>query len=263
MLIDPVLLRLGPIEIRWYSLAYIFGIIFAWLMAKYLNKKDKVFDAKAISDDFFFYCVLSVIVGGRLGYVLFYNPLWYFAHPLDIFKIWQGGMSFHGGFVGVVVFIYWICKKHKIDFWRFSDLLAVGTPIGLFFGRIANFINMELYGRVTESRFGMVFPNAGNLPRHPSQLYEAFFEGFVLFVVLFCLANFTNIRKCKGVLTSLFLIGYGVSRFVIEFFREPDQQMGYILGFFTMGQLLSLPIIIFGACILIFSVLKSRADHRQ
>lgn len=245
-IIDPVLVQIGPIAIRWYSLAYVFGIIFAWLTIKYLNSKEKVFDSKTISDDFFTYAVLSIVVGGRLGYVFFYNPSFYLHHPSYIIAIWQGGMSFHGGLIGCIIGSYLLAKKYKINYLSFLDLLAVVSPIGLFFGRIANFINMELYGRITTSKIGMVFPNAGNLPRHPSQLYEALSEGLILFIILFSLANCTNIRKYKGALSGIFLCGYGISRFIVEFFREPDEQIGYILNYFTLGQLLTIPLFIAG-----------------
>ncbi|HSQ98123.1 MAG TPA: prolipoprotein diacylglyceryl transferase [Rickettsiales bacterium] len=254
-ILDPIIFQIGPLAIRWYSLAYIFGIIFAWFIINYFNKKQTVFNEKAISDDFFLYIVLSIILGGRIGYVLFYNTSYYLQNPLDIIKIWQGGMSFHGGLIGCLIGIYLLCKKHKINYWAFCDLLAVATPIGLFFGRIANFVNMELYGRITTSKIGIIFPNGGPLPRHPSQLYEAFFEGLILFCILFCLARFTKIRRQEGVLSGLFLIGYSISRFSIEFFREPDSQIGYILQYFTLGQILSLPIFIFG-CYLISKKLR-------
>lgn len=254
-ILDPVIFQIGPLAIRWYSLAYVFGIIFAWFVIKYFNKKHKVFDEKTVSDDFFLYAVLSIILGGRVGYVLLYNTAYYFQNPLDIFKIWEGGMSFHGGLIGCIFGSYLLCKKHKISYLAFCDLLAIATPIGLFFGRIANFINMELYGRVTTSKIGMVFPNAGLLPRHPSQLYEAFFEGLVLFCILFCLARFTKIRKREGVLSGFFLMGYAISRFGIEFFREPDSQIGYIMQYFTLGQILSLPIFMLG-CYLVIKKLR-------
>lgn len=254
--INPVLFKIGSLEIRWYSLAYIFGIIFAWIIIKYFNKKNKIFDAKKISDDFFTYAVFSIIIGGRLGYVLFYNLPFYIKNPIDIFKIWEGGMSFHGGFIGVAVGLYFLCKKYKINFFEFSDLLSIAAPVGLFFGRLANFINLELYGRVTTSKIGVIFPNAGDLPRHPSQLYEVFLEGIVLFLILFCTAKNIEIKKHKGLLTSIFLIGYGISRFIVEFFREPDWQIGYILKYFTMGQILTIPIIILGLLILIKSLIK-------
>lgn len=252
-IIDPVIFQIGPLSIRWYSLAYIAGIIFAWLIIKYFNKKNKIFDEKKVSDDFFMYGIISIILGGRLGYILFYNLTFYLRNPIDIFKIWEGGMSFHGGLLGVIIGSYFFCKKHKINMLSFTDLLVIAIPVGLFFGRIANFINLELYGRVTDSKIGIVFPNAGDLPRHPSQLYEAGLEGILLFTILFLLAKFTKAKDYKGCLSGVFLIGYGISRFIVEFFREPDIQIGYIMKYFTLGQLLSIPLIFIGILMVIYS----------
>ncbi len=253
-IVDPIIFQIGPLAIRWYSLAYVAGLIFAWLIIKYFNKQNKVFDEKKVGDDFFMYGIFSIILGGRLGYVLFYNLPFYLKHPIDILKIWEGGMSFHGGLIGVIIGSYLFCKKHKINLLSFTDLLAVAIPIGLFFGRIANFINLELYGRVTTSKLGMVFPGAGDMPRHPSQLYEASLEGLLLFIILFSLAKFTNIKNRKGCLSGIFLIGYGISRFTVEFFREPDIQIGYIMKYFTLGQLLTIPIIIIGILLVVRSM---------
>ena len=256
-ILDPIIFQIGPLAIRWYSLAYVAGIILAWLLIKYFNKQNKVFDEKKVSDDFFMYGILSIILGGRLGYIIFYGLPFYLKHPIDIFKIWEGGMSFHGGLIGVILGSYLLCKKHKINFFSFTDLLVIAIPIGLFFGRIANFINLELYGRITTSKIGIVFPNAGNTPRHPSQLYEAALEGLLLFIILFSLAKFTKIKNYKGCLSGIFLIGYGISRFTVEFFREPDIQIGYIMKYFTLGQLLTIPLIITGT-ILIFCSLNKK-----
>lgn len=253
-IVDPIIFQIGPLAIRWYSLAYVAGLIFAWLIIKYFNKQNKVFDEKKVGDDFFMYGIFSIILGGRLGYVLFYNLPFYLKHPIDILKIWEGGMSFHGGLIGVIIGSYLFCKKHKINLLSFTDLLAVAIPIGLFFGRIANFINLELYGRVTTSKLGMIFPGAGDMPRHPSQLYEASLEGLLLFIILFSLAKFTNIKNRKGCLSGIFLIGYGISRFTVEFFREPDIQIGYIMKYFTLGQLLTIPIIIIGILLVVRSM---------
>lgn len=251
--IDPVIFSFGGIAIRWYSVAYVLGIVLAWLIMLYFNRNLKLFDSKKFSDDFFMYMVLSIVIGGRLGYVLFYNFGFYITHPLDIFKLWEGGMSFHGGLAGVVCGTYLLARKYNIKFFALTDLMAIGTPIGLLFGRIANFINLELYGRETESKFGIIFPNAGELPRHPSQLYEAFSEGLILFVLLFCIAKFTNALKHNGLISGLFLIGYAIARFIVEFFREPDFQIGYILNVFTMGQVLTIPVMAAGAVIVYFS----------
>jgi len=257
-MIDPVIFQIGPVAVRWYSLAYVIGLISAWLLIKYFNRKSKVFDEKSMSDDFFMYGIFSVILGGRLGYVIFYNLPFYLKNPMDIFKIWEGGMSFHGGLIGVLIGSWMLCRKYKIDFLSFMDLLSISIPIGLFLGRIANFINLELYGRITTSKFGVVFPNGGDMPRHPSQLYEAILEGAILFILLFSLAKFTDIRQKKGCLSGVFLTGYGISRFLVEFFREPDVQIGYIMKYFTLGQLLSVPIVVFGIFLVINSI-KLRA----
>ena len=242
---DPVIFSIGPLAIRWYSVAYILGIVFTFLMLKSSNKKLPIMSAKAL-DDWITWAVLGIVIGGRLGYVLFYNLGFYLENPVQILAIWQGGMSFHGGLLGSIIAMFLFAKKYKIDFLKLTDILAVAAPIGLFFGRIANFINMELYGRVTTSKFGVIFPNAGDLPRHPSQLYEAFLEGILSFIILFSLANFTKVQNKKGFLSGLFLILYASSRIFIEQFREPDEQIGFIFDYITMGQILSIPLIILG-----------------
>jgi phosphatidylglycerol:prolipoprotein diacylglycerol transferase len=250
-MVDPVIFCVGNFCVRWYSIAYIIGIVAGWYLIKYFNKKVNLFNPKEIEDSAFCYIILGCILGGRFGYVVFYNPDYYVRHFLDIFKIWQGGMSFHGGMLGIIFSVYLLTKKYKIDFLRFLDFVSLSAPIGLFFGRIANFINQELYGRVTNSIFGVVFENAGNLPRHPSQLYEAFFEGAVLFALLFYMAKYKNALNKKGFLTGFAVAFYGIVRFFIEFFREPDEQIGYILKYFTMGQLLCVPMVIIGIFLLI------------
>ncbi len=251
--IDPVALSLGPLEIRWYALAYLAGIISAMLvMNREAKRPDTVFsvdDIARLTNN----CVFGIIVGGRLGYVLFYNADFYLSAPLEIFKVWQGGMSFHGGFLGVVIATILTVRKTKIPLFSIADLLACVAPIGLFFGRIANFINGELYGRVTEHPIGMVFPNGGVMPRHPSQLYEAFLEGFLIFVILNGLRIFKP-SLSPGILTGLFFLLYGSGRIIAEFAREPDAHIGFIniFGFsqFTTGQLLSVPIILVGFILL-------------
>jgi phosphatidylglycerol:prolipoprotein diacylglycerol transferase len=242
-MIDPVIFKVGFLSVRWYSVAYIIGIVVGWCLLKYFNKKEKLFDVKKVEDDFFFYAIMGIIIGGRLGYVLFYNPFFYFSNLTEIFKVWKGGMSFHGGAIGVIVAFYLVSKKYSIDSLSLLDLVATVVPVGLFFGRIANFINQELYGRKTDSIFGVVFDGTDGIPRHPSQLYEAFSEGFLLFCILFYLAKYTNSLKHKGQNGGVFLLGYGIARFFIEFFREPDEQIGYLLTYFTLGQFLCLPMI--------------------
>ncbi|MFT6332228.1 MAG: phosphatidylglycerol:prolipoprotein diacylglycerol transferase [Lentimonas sp.] len=253
--IDPILVSLGPIAIRWYSLAYIAGILFTWFLLKYFNKKKPLMSKEAF-DDWLFWAVMGIIIGGRLGYVLFYNFGFYLENPLQILAVWQGGMSFHGGLFGSIISMFLFCKKHKINFLELTDVLAIAAPIGLFFGRISNFINMELYGRVTGSNFGIIFPNAGNLPRHPSQLYEAFLEGLLIFIILFSLTKFTKIKDKPGILSALFLIFYGLGRIFVEQFREPDAQIGLLFDYLTAGQLLSLPLILLGVIVIARKHLK-------
>ena len=200
--------------------------------------------------------MIGIIIGGRLGYVIFYNPDYYLNNLLEIFKLWNGGMSFHGGFIGVVFAVIYSSKISKTPILILADLIAIVAPIGILFGRLANFINGELYGRITNHSFGMIFPNAGNSPRHPSQLYEAFFEGFLLFIIMLLFIKFTNILNKKGLITALFLSCYGSFRFMIEFFREPDANIGLLYFNFSMGQLLSLPMIIVGLYFIIFIARK-------
>ncbi|MDA9573591.1 prolipoprotein diacylglyceryl transferase [Rickettsiales bacterium] len=249
--IDPVLVSLGPLQIRWYSLAYILGIIVTILWLKHINKNQNLLSKKAY-DSWISWAVLSIIIGGRLGYVLFYNFNHYLNNPLEILAFWHGGMSFHGGLIGAIFGMFLFCRKYQINFLQFTDIIAIIAPIGLFFGRIANFINMELYGRFTESKFGIIFPGAGNYPRHPSQLYEAFFEGILLFIILFFCYKKTKLINYRGKISGIFLAFYGSARFVVEFFREPDYHIGFILPNLTMGQILSVPLII-GGLYLLFS----------
>jgi len=252
---DPVALSFSIIKIRWYSLAYIFGILFTFFSLKYHNKKTNLLSDKSI-DDWMIFAILSIMIGGRLGYVLFYNPSYFFKNPLEIFAFWQGGMSFHGGLIGASLGMWIFAKKFKIHFWKLTDILAVSAPFGLLCGRLANFINLELYGRVANGNFGMIFPNSDGLPRHPSQLYEAGLEGFLLLTILmFCYFK-TNFIKYPMRLTGIFLTGYGISRFIVEYFREPDYQIGLFFNFISMGQILSLPIAILGSYLILKSVKK-------
>jgi phosphatidylglycerol:prolipoprotein diacylglycerol transferase len=241
--IKPYILKVGPLQVRWYSLMYLIGFACSYLLVQYQIKKKDLPIRKETVQDIYFYCILGIIVGARLGYVLFYNFDQYIREPLEIFAVWHGGMSFHGGLIGAVLGGLYIVKKKNLDFLLFSDLVFVTAPIGLFLGRIGNFINGELYGRVTDVYWGMVFPGGGSLPRHPSQLYEAFSEGLVLFILLWILKD--RVQR-KGKITALFLVLYGSIRFVVEFFREPDLQLGFIVAFITMGQILSLVMIIAG-----------------
>lgn len=244
--IDPVLMHIGPLAIRWYSLAYIAGILLGAWYIKWLNTRPPILAGLKPFDDLTFYAMLGIILGGRLGYVFFYYPEYFLFHPVDIIKIWQGGMSFHGGLIGFSLAMLWFCKKNTYSFFILMDLCAAAVPIGLFFGRIANFINGELYGRITTSPFGMIFPNGGSLPRHPSQLYEAGLEGIATFIILFLGIKIAHLRTKKGAITGLFLCCYALSRIIIEQFREPDEDIGFIVGSITMGQLLSLPMLLLG-----------------
>ncbi len=243
--IDPIALSIGPVAIRWYALAYMAGILIGWWYLIQINKKEPIVFTKKALEDIVVWTTAGIILGGRLGYVLFYNPVYYASHPLEALQIWHGGMSFHGGMVGLGLAILMLCRREKIPFLRAIDLVVCVAPIGIFFGRIANFINGELYGRVTDVPWGMVFPNGGPLPRHPSQLYQAGLEGLMVTVIL-AIAVHTPLRQKAGALSGLFLIGYSLSRIVMELFREPDAQLGFIFGQFTMGQLLSVPMALLG-----------------
>ena len=247
--INPVLLSLGFIDIRWYSLAYIFAFIFGSILIKKLNKKSHKLLSNIQIDRFFIWAIIGVIIGGRFGYVLFYQTDLFFSDPLYIFKIWKGGMSFHGGLIGIIFSIYFFSRKYNIQFFYLSDLVSLVAPIGLFLGRISNFINTELYGRITDFHIAIIYPLIDNNPRHPSQLYEALFEGFILFIILF----FYFIKKPKeyilGKITALFLIFYSIFRFLIEYLREPDYHLGLVFYDFSMGQLLCIPFLLAGLII--------------
>jgi phosphatidylglycerol:prolipoprotein diacylglycerol transferase len=249
--LNPVAFAIGPLEIRWYSLAYIFGILSALFYLKLANKKENFMSPKAY-DAWLTWAILSIILGGRFGYVLFYNLPYFLDNPLQIFAFWNGGMSFHGGLLGAIFGMYLFARYYKINYLKLSDNLSIIAPIGLFCGRIANFINMELYGRITGSNYGIIFPNAGSLPRHPSQLYEAFLEGILLFIILISLKKFTKISKTYGRLSGVFLIFYGSFRSFVEIFRQPDEQIGFIFNYLTMGQILSMPLVLFGIYLVFF-----------
>ncbi len=244
--IDPVIVSFGVIQIRWYGMAYVLGFILGIYLIKKINKDyQKKIENKQI-DDFFIWSVIAVILGGRIGYVLFYQTATILTNPINILFIWKGGMSFHGGLIGIIISIFLFSKKYSIDFFQLSDLVSIVAPIGLFFGRLANFINVELYGRVTNFPLAMIYPSIDQTPRHPSQLYEAFFEGVVLFLILWSCNKKNYNKNSFGFITSLFLVLYGIFRFLIEFLREPDVHIGLIFNTITMGQLLSVPLIILG-----------------
>lgn len=250
--IDPVLIQLGPLAIRWYSLAYIGGLLLGWALIRNLNRRGPTWLSDERIEDLLGWMLFGVVLGGRLGYVIFYQPGYYFNHPIDILKVWEGGMSFHGGLLGVITALWGFTRRHRVPFWPVMDQIAVATPIGLFFGRLANFINGELFGRVADVPWAMVFPNGGPIPRHPSQLYEAGLEGAALFLLLWLLATHTSIREKPGMLSGLFLIGYGSARAFCELFRQPDVQLGFLWGPLTMGHLLSLPMIALGIGLMLY-----------
>jgi len=242
---------LGPLEIRWYALAYLAGLVLGWRYCVWMSRKDPWRPNAIDFDDFLAWAVIGVIVGGRAGFVFFYNFPYYYQNPLEAFQIWKGGMSFHGGCLGVIVAVLLFCHARRISPFAFGDLVAVATPIGLFFGRIANFINGELYGRVADVPWAMVFPRGGPVPRHPSQLYEAALEGVLLFLILHILAQRQRIRTRWGTLTGIFLVGYGLTRGTAEFFRYSEPDIVFLSGHLTMGQLLCIPMIFIGLIFLI------------
>ena len=251
--IDPVLFSVGPLSVHWYGIGYVIGILFAWWYGKKLVNNARLWpnnnapmDPLAL-DDFVLWAALGVVIGGRLGYVLFYNFGFYISNPLEILAVWDGGMSFHGGILGTTVAMILFAKKRGIPVWSMFDTIAAGVPIGLGVVRIANFINSELWGRVSDVSWAVYFPNGGPLPRHPSQLYEAALEGFVLFFVLALLIWKGNKLKAPGFIAGAFVAGYGLSRILVEFFREPDAQLGYLVGgWMTMGMVLSVPMVLLG-----------------
>lgn len=254
--LDPILFNFGLFAVRWYSLAYIAGILIGW----WLGKKLLIFRFKNsnyrfnlnIFDDLITYLIISIIIGGRVGYIIFYNLDYYLSNPLEMIKIWEGGMSFHGALAGIIIGTYFFTKKREIKFLYVLDIIACVAPIGIFFGRIANFINGELIGKTTNVSWSVIFPAIDMLPRHPSQLYEAFLEGIVLLVIL----NFLILKKKykTGMCSYLFLILYGIFRIISEFFREPDSQIGYLFNLFSMGTILSVSMILAGTAL--FFVIK-------
>ena len=240
---DPVAFNFFALEIRWYSLSYIFGIILAWVYCKRFLIKDEL--ELKLFDDLISFLIIGVIVGGRLGYVIFYNPIYYLKNPIEILMLWNGGMSFHGGTLGVIFATYLFSKKNKNNSFIFLDLIAMAAPIGIFLGRIANFINSELYGRQTDFLLSVKFEKVDDLHRHPSQIYEAFFEGIVLFIFM----NFffrKYLYKSPGVISSLFLVFYSIFRFLIEYTREPDSHLGFVFLNITQGQIISILFFIIG-----------------
>ena len=248
--IDPILISIGFLDIRWYSLSYIFAFIFGSILIKKLNKQSFNLLSSTQIDNFFIWALIGVIIGGRLGYVFFYQPKLFFSNPFYLFEIWKGGMSFHGGLIGMILSIYLFAKKNNVNFFYLSDLVSIVAPIGLFLGRISNFINTELYGRVTDFPFAFIYPLIDNNPRHPSQLYEALFEGIVLFFILYLYFIKNREKNLIGNISAYFLIIYSIFRFLIEYLREPDFHLGLFFNYFSMGQILCIPIFLTGIFIL-------------
>jgi phosphatidylglycerol:prolipoprotein diacylglycerol transferase len=261
--IHPVLISVGPIDIRWYALAYIVGILLGWLYARVLIRREQLWNGPvpmtvADYDDFVLWVTLGIILGGRIGYVLFYNPGYFAGHPLEILQLWKGGMSFHGGFLGCVLAVILFARHRGLSILSLGDITCAAGTIGIFLGRIANFINGELWGRTTDVPWAMVFPTGGPLPRHPSQLYEALLEGLVLFVVLAVLIRAGALKR-PGFVLGAFVFGYAVARSICELFREPDAQLGFLWGGLTMGTLLSLPLLLAGIALMAAAVRRRSA----
>jgi phosphatidylglycerol:prolipoprotein diacylglycerol transferase len=263
---DPIAVQIGPFAIRWYALAYISGIVLGWIYARSLLKNERLWSGPApISllqlDDFILWVTIGIIVGGRTGYVLFYNLPFFADHPLEIFELWKGGMSFHGGFMGCVIAVMWFARRNGISILSLGDITTAVGPMGLFLGRIANFINSELWGRPADPDlpWAMIFPNGGPLPRHPSQLYEAGLEGVLLFTILAIMIRRGALKR-PGLILGSFIALYGLARITGEFFREPDKQLGFLWGQLTMGMLLSAPMVIVGAVLIIW-VLRRKAPR--
>jgi phosphatidylglycerol:prolipoprotein diacylglycerol transferase len=254
--INPILIELGPFRLSWYGLMYVFGFAASYFLVRYQIRRKDFGISKMEVENLYFYLILGLVIGARLGYVLFYDLKMYLKDPLEIFAIWHGGMSFHGGLIGVLIVAILFCWKRKKSFWKIADLIIVTAPIGLGLGRIGNFINGELYGRVTQVPWGMIFPRGGPLPRHPSQLYESALEGGILFLVLWLLKD----KKFPaGTLLPIFIGLYGAFRFFVEFFREPDVQLGFVAGPFTMGQILC-ALMIVGSIGLLFYLRMKKAS---
>jgi phosphatidylglycerol---prolipoprotein diacylglyceryl transferase len=259
--IDPVLISIGPLAIRWYALAYIAGILAGWYYARIIIANQKYWGGPAPFivtdfDDFIIWITLGIILGGRIGYVLFYNLLHFAAHPLEIFALWTGGMSFHGGIIGCIIVTVVFATRRHIPFLSLGDVTLAVCPIGLFLGRIANFINGELWGRITDVPWAMVFPAGGPFPRHPSQLYEATLEGLLLLIALGVMVRLGALKR-PGLITGTFAVGYGLIRIFCEFFREPDAQLGFLWHGLTMGMLLSVPLILAGGIVLAFALARA------
>lgn len=266
---DPIAISLGPIAIRWYALAYIGGIVLGWIYARALVKREQLWGGpEPITlvqlDDFILWVTIGIIVGGRTGYVLFYNPAFFVQHPAEIFQLWNGGMSFHGGFLGCVAAVMLFARKNGISILSLGDITTAVAPIGLLLGRLANFINSELWGRTADASvpWAMVFPNGGPLPRHPSQLYEAGLEGILLFAILALMIRMGALKR-PGLILGSFIAIYAFARIASEFFREPDPQLGFLWGGLTMGMLLSVPMVIVGAILVVMAWRRETREPLQ
>jgi phosphatidylglycerol:prolipoprotein diacylglycerol transferase len=270
---DEVLFQIGPVAIRWYALSYIAGILIGWFILRLITRPAHDPVGHSPLESLLNAGIIGIILGGRLAYVLFYNLPYYASQPLEALAVWKGGMSFHGGMLGMIGAVYIVSRRHRIRFLQLADLVAIVAPIGLFLGRTANFINCELYGRITDMPWGVVFNQgtciksgdtsmAGDLPRHPSQIYEALLEGLMLFIIMLILLRL-GARQRLGRLSGIFLTGYGLSRSVVELFREPDSQLGFLISGTTMGQWLSLPMVIAGLYLIIQSSSASRHIQRE
>jgi phosphatidylglycerol:prolipoprotein diacylglycerol transferase len=254
--INPVIIPVGPLAVTWYSLSYVAGVLIGWLYLKLIIARLRLNFPGHYLEDFITYAIIGIIVGGRMGHVFFYDPSKYLADPIQILKTYEGGMSFHGGLLGIIFAAFLFCRSKKLNFIFLTDLLAIVAPIGLFFGRIANFINAELYGRVTDVPWAVIFPGSDQLPRHPSQLYEAFLEGAVIFIIMNFLTLIRQSIKFERLNSGVFLLLYGSFRVIVEFFREPDEKVGFIFDYITMGQIVSLPMILGG----IYLISSSKID---
>ena len=266
---DPIAISIGPFAIRWYALAYIAGIVLGWIYARSLLKTGRLWDGPpplslAQLDDFILWVTIGIIVGGRTGYVLFYNLPFFIQHPAEIFELWKGGMSFHGGFMGCVVAVMWFARVNGISILSLGDITTAVAPIGLFLGRLANFINSELWGRAADPSlpWAIIFPNGGPLPRHPSQLYEAGLEGILLFTILAVMIRLGALKR-PGLILGSFIAIYGLARIIGEHFREPDPQLGFLWGGLTMGMLLSVPMVIAGALLITASFSSRPGDANR
>ena len=256
--IDPIAFSIGPLAVRWYGLMWLLGFTLFFVLGRYRARRDPWRGVSyAVIDDFMFWGVIGAVLGGRIGYVLFYKPSYYFAHPAELFSVWQGGMSFHGGLFGVMLAAWWICRKHRLGFLPVMDFIAPLVPLGLAAGRLGNFINGELWGRPSDAPWAMVFRGAGPMPRHPSQLYQFLLEGLLLFALLWI---WSARPRPTAAVSGMFLVGYGVFRFIAEYFREPDDFLGVLALGMSMGQWLSLPMVLLGAGMLVWAYSRRREE---